>query len=244
MTTLTVIGRCGAHPVPGGAGRGVLLQGGTAAVLLGCGSGVAARLAYHLPAGEPGAVILPDLRPDHTCDLWTIGSAAAADTVAGRRRGLLPVYALGAPAADWAALQRPGVLDVRRFAPGDRFPVAGWTLGFAALDHAWPGAALRAELGGAAVALVGCGGAPEAARALCAGVDLLIVDVGGPQTGDEGLDGGMSAAAAGALAAEAGAAALLLTHLDPDDDPAALEAAARTRFPGARLALEGRTYPL
>lgn len=243
--TVTVLGRYGAFPAPGGAGRGLLLGGGPP-VLVGCGSGVAARLHHHLAdPGVPEAVLLPDLRPDHCSDLWSVGSAAAAAARAGRRRGLLVTYAYGRPAAAWQALHRPGVLDVRRFAVGDAVRCGGWSFRFAELEHPWPTLAVRAEApDGGVLALVGPGRPGPEAAGLCAGAGLLVVDVGGPRDDDEGLDGGMEPAEAGALASRCGAGGLLLFHLHPPESPAAALAAAAAAFPGAALALEGRTYDL
>lgn len=243
--TVTVLGRYGAFPAPGGAGRGFLLGGGPP-VLVGCGSGVASRLGHHLPdPGVPEAVLLPDLRPDHCSDLWSVGSAAAGAARAGARRGLLLVYAYGHPGPAWQALHRPGVLDVRRFAVGDAVRCGGWTFRFAALEHPWPTLAVRAEApGGGVLGLVGPGRAGPDVAALCAGADLLVVDVGGPREEDEELDGGMEPAEAGALAARCGAGRLLLAHLHPPESPADALAAAAAAFPGAALALEGRTYDL
>lgn len=242
---LTVLGRCGAYPVPGGAGRGYLLTGGPRSVLLGCGSGVAGRLGYAL--GEPadlGAVILPDLRPDHSSDLWSIGSMTALAAQAGQRRGLLSVYAYGQPEPAWRALHRPGVLDVRRFAATDSVRVEGWTLTFAALQHAWPGVAVRVEGPGGSLAVVGPCRPAESLSSLCAGVRLLIVEVGGPVLDDEGLDGGMTGGEAGHLATQSDATSLLLSHLHPTEAPGVLLREARASFPAAGLALEGRTYGL
>lgn len=244
---LTVLGRYGAYPAPGGAGRGYLLQTGGHTVLVGCGSGVCGRLGWMLP--DPGAldaILLPDLRPDHCADLWSIGSLAACAVAAGRRRGLLPVYAYGEPEAEWRRLNRPGVLDVRRFAAEDTLLVGGWTLTCVRTDHAWPGVALRAEEpDGAALAVVTLGALHAGLAPALRGAALLLAEVGGPQTGfDEGLDGGMDAVAAAQLAASVGARRLLLAHLHPDDaeGPAAVRDRARTVFVGTELALESRTY--
>lgn len=242
---VTVLGRYGSHPAPGGAGRGLLLQGGGRDVLLGCGSGVAGRLGYHLGGAERlGAVLLPDLRPDHACDLWSVGALTAAAVRRGARHGLLLTYAYGRPAEDWRRLQRPGVLDVRRFAPEDTVRVEGWTFTFAALRHPWPTLAVRAEAGGVAVGLVGPCTDPAEAEALCAGVRLLIVEVGGPEEGDEGQDGGLPPAEAARLALACGAPRLLLAHLEPDEPAQQLLEAAAAVHPAAALALEGRTYAL
>jgi ribonuclease BN (tRNA processing enzyme) len=243
---LTVLGRWGASPAPGGAGRGYLLEA-EGAVLVGAGSGIAGRIAWALrEPGDLAAVLLPDLRPDHASDLWALGSWHAAEVRRGRRRGLLVVYAFAEPRERWRDLARPGILDVRAFGPEDQIHVAGWRLAFLPLDHAWPGVAVRAEApGGRILGLVGLGRPSEALVRHLAGADALLVEVGGPRpVGDEGLDGGMTAAEAAALAREVGARRLWLAHLDPGDDPAAVAAEAAAGFPGAELGLEGRTYEL
>ena len=241
---MTVLGRYGGCPGPDGACRGFWLQGRAGTLLVGCGSGVAARLHWAPATGVPDAVVLPDLRPDHASDLWALGSQAAADAAAGRRRGLLHVYAYGAPAEAWRRLHRPGVLDVRRFDGGDIVEAAGWRLLFARTGHPWPSLAVRAEAGGSAVGFTGLGDAGADGRRLLRGVDLLLADVGGAVWGDEDetLQGGMTPAEAGALAADVGAGRLLLTHIDPGLDLRAAEGAAMAGHPRAQMAVEGRTY--
>jgi len=246
---LTVLGRYGSHPAPGGACRGYLLDagGGLGQVLIGCGSGVAGRLAYHLPApADLAAVLLPDLRPDHAADLWSIGSMAATAAAAGTRRGLLLTYAYQDPPEHWLRLQRPGVLDVRRFSSADTVNTAGWRCTFTPAAHLWPGACLRAEAAdGASLGLVGPGAVTDELVNLLGGVALLVVEAGGANTGfDEGLDGGMSPDAAAGLAKACGAGRLLLSHLDPGEPAAAVLAEAVALLPTAALALEGRTYAL
>lgn|GEM_PF-6746843 len=247
--TLTVLGRYGAYPAPGGAGRGFLVDAGPVhgAVLVGCGSGVAGRLGFAAAAPTmPVAVVLPDLRPDHCSDLWTVGSMAAAAAAAGVRRGLLLVYAYPDPPDQWRRLQRPGVLDVRRFSCADTVRAGGWRFTFCPAAHPWPGASLRAEgPEGQTFGLATPGAETPDLVGLLVGVSLLVVDVGGPSGGlDEGMEGGMPAAAAGRLAAACGARRLLLSHLDPADDPSTLVAEARAAYPGCGIALEGRTYDL
>ena len=237
----TVVGAWGPFPAPGGALRGHLLrQTGAGALLVGCGSGVAGRLDYHVGAwGDLAAVLLPDLHPAHTADLHALGSLCLSLAQQKLRRGLLPTYAPMADAA-FGALARPGVLDPRGVGPGNESRVGGW--------HVRWGAAGR---GGMPLRLVGAAGQaaflPAGARlaeqaAFVGGVGLLVVECADPD--GEGLpaDASATAEAAGRLAAAAGARALLLTHLDPAADAGAVLAAARATFAAAQVALEGRTY--
>ena len=247
VAAITVLGRHGRYPGPGGAGRGYLLAGPGGAVLIGCGSGVAGRLGYALAQpSDLAAVVLPDLRPDHIGDLAAIGCMAADQVARGERRGLLVVYALSSPAEAWRRLHWPGVLDVRGVGPGDRIQVAGWSCVWTATDHACPGAALRwSGPEGEALAFTGLTAPSPAVHEACAGVEVLLAEADGP--GDELQEewaGGLAPAQAGELAVTCGVRTLLLSHLDPAVEPGAAAAAARNSFSRAALALEGRSYPL
>ena len=245
--TLTVLGRYGRYPAPGGAGRGYLLGGSGGAVLIGCGSGVAGRIGYAL--AQPSdlvAVVLPDLRPDHIGDLAAVGSMAADQAACGQRRGLLVVYAFVTPTEAWRHLHWPGVLDVRGVGPGDRIQVAGWSCTWTATAHTWPGAVLRwSGPEGETLACTGLTAPSIAVRDACAGVDVLLAEADGSVDElQEEWAGGLGPAQAGGLAASCGVRSLLLSHLDGAADARAALAAARAAFPPASLALEGRSYPL
>src|SRR4051794_3810416 len=67
--TLTVLGASPAAPNPGGACSGYLLRQDDAAVLVDCGSGVAGRIAQHVPPEQLSGVVNSRLHPDHYFDL-------------------------------------------------------------------------------------------------------------------------------------------------------------------------------
>lgn len=233
-----MLGAWGPYPAPGGALRGHLLQRpGGAALLVGCGGGVAARLGYHLRGwDELGAVLLPDLHPAHIADLWPLGSQTVAAVGQGLRRGLLPAYAPVAQEAAWRALGRPGVLDVRGVAPGDRPRLAGWRVELG--RDRTPAIRIGGETGEAGFVPAGARLADQAD--LLRGVGLLVVEMA-PADGED-LPAPDLATAAADLAMATGAHMLVLSHLDPEADAAGSLAAARARFPQTALALEGRTY--
>ena len=72
--------------------------------------------------------------------------------------------------------------------------------------------------------------------------DLLLADAGLSQADWTEKKPHLSAALCGALAREARAGALLLTHLNPLYDPASLLAEAREAYPAAELARLGERY--
>lgn len=239
----TVVGHWGPYPAPGGALRGHLLrQTGAGELLVGCGSGVAARLDYHVGAwADLAAVLLPDLHPAHTADIQAVGSRCLRLARERVRRGLLPVYA---PLADpgFSGLSRPGVLDPRGVGPGDAMRAGAWDVHWGPAGHG----ALALRLSGAAgtAAFV-----PQAAwtpdlASFLAGVGLMVVECGDPDGEANPEEAGATARRAGELARAAGAQVLLLTHLDPATNPELLAAEARAAHPQAQVALEGRTYDI
>ena len=239
----TVVGAWGPFPAPGGALRGHLLrQTGAGELLVGCGSGVAGRMEYHVGAwSDLAAVLLPDLHPAHTSDLHALGTLCLSLAQRRLRRGLLAAYG---PVADagFRGLTRPGILDPRGVGPGDEMRVGGWHVRWGAAGRG----ALPLRLAGAAgqAALLPAGIPLAEQTAFVAGAGLLVVECADPDGDGLPEDALATAHAAGRLAAAAAARVLLLTHLDPSADAGAVVAAARASFPSAQLALEGRTYDI
>src|ERR1700694_4170896 len=67
--TLTILGAGPAAPNPGGVCSGYLLRQGENAVLMDCGSGIAGRVAQHVPTNRLRGVAISHLHPDHYFDL-------------------------------------------------------------------------------------------------------------------------------------------------------------------------------
>jgi ribonuclease BN (tRNA processing enzyme) len=67
--TLTILGAGPAAPNPGGACSGYLLRQGESAVLIDCGSGIAGRIAQHVPAKRLRGVAIWHLLRAHYFDL-------------------------------------------------------------------------------------------------------------------------------------------------------------------------------
>src|ERR1700694_2769632 len=67
--TLTILGAGPAAPNPGGVCSGYLLRQGDSAVLMDCGSGIAGRVAQHVPVNRLRGVAISHLHPDHYFDL-------------------------------------------------------------------------------------------------------------------------------------------------------------------------------
>ena len=90
---LTVLGKYGPFPAPGGATSGYLIEQGDTRVLFDCGSGVLTRLLAQCPLEQLDAVVLSHLHEDHVADMQVL---AYPGTVArGQAAAVLPHHAPG-----------------------------------------------------------------------------------------------------------------------------------------------------
>lgn len=236
MTTLTVLGSCGAWPEPGRACSGYLLTHRGFRIVLDLGYATAPRLFETVPDGAVDAVIVTHEHPDHCVDVSALGRVRE-HLHGGRPR--LPLYGTPGVLRVLRALEpRPDpetVFEFHDLARGGR--IGPLELIAFPLPHHVPNHGVRLTAPGLTVAYTGDTGPSAALAALSRDADLVIAEAtlsgGKPTTGPRYL---MTAGEAGAFAAEAGARRLLLTHFWPGADRVASVARARERFGGEVLA--------
>lgn len=251
---LTVLGRYAPFAPAGGACSGYLLHAGDTHVLVDCGNGVVSRLQAQLPVERLTAVVLTHFHPDHFADLHSLRYLVQAAQRQGRRSEPVVVYGPSRPRseayrADWEAghawVKAPGLVEFRGYDPRQALPIGDFTVTFARTIHAVPAYALRFEAGGRSFFFSADSRLSPKLTALARGVNLALVEASLLER-DGALRrlGHMTAIDAANLAAASGAGRLLLTHLYPDYDPAALQAEAKAVFTATEVAEEGRTYPV
>lgn len=229
---LTVLGCSGSYASPAlGPTSGYLLVAGRSTVWLDCGSGTFERLQRHAAPEDLSAVVITHRHPDHCVDL--LGLAMMLRYYRGRETGP-PVYApaevAGVLGALWAETEH--YFPWHEVGDGDKRTLDGdLTLRFSRTDHPVPTVAVEAEAGGTRLVYTSDTGPGWSAAAFGSGPDLLLAEAT-YQTGHEGPPIHLTAAQAGAMAAEAGARRLVLTHLAPDLDPAVSVAEAEDAFGG------------
>ena len=253
--SLTVLGASPAAPNAGGACSGYLVRDGEANCLLDCGSGVAGRIAQHLPPHQLRAIAISHMHPDHFFDL-------------------VPLYYIlkfGEPLPDRVPLYvRPGgreflqrfgrlisdeedmlgdVFDVQEYAPGADLEIGGLSFTFHAVQHYVPSHAMRIRGSEGKVLTFSSDVAPcpplvEAAR----DADLFMCESAifepSQDREDAAQRGHMMAGEAGRIARDAGARRLLLTHYraGPGHDERHRQAAEQAFGGPVELAREGETY--
>ncbi|GAA2900667.1 MBL fold metallo-hydrolase [Actinoplanes cyaneus] len=227
---ITVLGGCGAWPLPGQACSGFLVEQDGFRLILDLGYATVPRL----PSTDVDAVIVSHGHPDHCADLNPLLRARVLRADPAPR---LPVYAPGGALDAVLALDRPGMLDsglaLREFTPGDRFEVGPFRVETALLPHWEPNAGLRLSAGGRVLAYTGDSGPSPMVARLARDADLFLAEASFLDDVPAEASGFLSSATiAGAEAAQAAAGHLVLTHLLAGTSPAEAIDAARSRFRG------------
>ena len=231
---LTVLGGCGAWPAPGLACSGYLVEHDGFRLLIDPGYATLPRLLEVLDAAEVDAALVSHGHPDHCADLNPLLRARA---LRDEPAPALPVFAPAGALGPVLALDRPGMLDdaiaLREFAPGERLTVGPFGIYSWLLPHWVPNAGLRLEADGQSLAYTGDTGPSPLLTELARGVDVLLAEATYPWQVPRGDARYLSSARqAGAVARQAGAGRLLLTHLWPGTEPEEAGRAAAESYPG------------
>ena len=255
MLRVEVLGFAGAAPLQGGCSS-YLVSDANTTVLLDCGPGTLERLWRRGLVGELDAIVISHMHADHVLDLMLYAGEVVRELIGDRCIALfVPAVAgrdvlgrLDAVFAREAATSTrfDATFAISEYGASSRLAVGALELTFAATEHAQPCFAARVS-DGESVIVYGADGSPSPALvSLAHGADLVILeatflddDAGAARHGH------MTAAQAGAVAAQAGAARLLLTHtLAGALDGQLVERASRSFGGPVEVAREGYVYPV
>ncbi len=242
--SITVLGCSGGYPAPGGACSGYLVRGSGTTVWLDAGSGTLANLQRHVDIDAVDAIVLTHEHPDHWRD---VEGFYVAYKYGGRSRENVPVYAPRG-LREQSYFDTEPVLAWRTVADGDRVNIGGLRLRFSRTDHGPETLATRIDDatrshdGGGALAYSADTGPAWSLAQLGPGIALAVCEAT-LGVGDENTVQHLSGRQAGASAAAAAVDRLVLTHLWPTLDPAAVHAAAVGEFRGpVTMAALGEEY--
>src|SRR4051812_31138246 len=244
---ITVLGKSPSWTDAGGACSGYLVQEGATTILLDCGNGVFGKLRAAADPFALDAVVLSHIHADHILDLVPF---AYALLFAGPSGELAPPP-LHAPRGGADRLHRlsgiwgsDGLLtrafDVREYDPDAPLVLGDLELRFAPVPHYVPTWAMA--FGGRIVFGADC--APhDAVVDLARRADTLLLEATLREAETEPPFGHLTPEQAGELAARAGVARLVVTHLPDHFDEAWVRAQAAQRFGGeVVVAREGASY--
>jgi ribonuclease BN (tRNA processing enzyme) len=229
---LTVLGGAGAWPPAGGACSGYLIEHAGFRLLVDPGYAIVPRLLELVAAEAIDAVLVSHGHPDHVADLNPL---LRARVLRDDPAAALPIHALPGALRAVLALDRPGMLDdaydLREFGPGDAFSIGPFEVVTRLLPHFLPNAGMRLSAGGQSITYTGDAGPSDDLVDLATGTDLLLAEATFVDRVPDDSVGLLNCAReVGRQAHRAGAARLLLTHLQPGTDHAASYDAARLGF--------------
>lgn len=241
MLQLTIVGASGSVSGPLSPASSYLVQapyqGRTFSLLLDLGPGAFGALYRHLDPAELDAVALSHLHPDHCVDLCGLYVASRYAPTAPWPR--IPVYGPAGTAQRIARAYEvvggtePGPsiaewFDYQVWAPEQT--VGPFTLRTVRVAHPVEAYAIlvgeNAPRGGT-LAFTGDTGPTPVLAELSRGVDVLLAEAAFLTGPDNPPDLHLTGAQAAAIADEAGAALLVLTHIPPWHDPEVVLAEAR-----------------
>jgi len=213
---LTVLGKYGPFPAPGGACSGYLLEAEGARLLLDCGSGVFSRLYRLVPDLRLDGILLSHLHSDHMADMLVLRYALKQLSARGRLGELLPlpVVCPEEPETEFRQLSASGVFEILTAKEGMKLRFGELSISLYRMLHPVTSYAMDISCGGRRLFYTGDTGYSEELEALAEGADVLLADCCFLKAERPlGKAGHMTAAEAAELAQRAHVGQLLCSHI-------------------------------
>lgn len=239
--TVTVLGCDASYPSPGGACSGYLVESGRTRLWLDAGTGTMAALQSAVDVMAIDGIVLSHAHPDHWTDVLMYHHLVKYYRP---RPTPLPVWSPrrvrelceSVNGEDLSPLAWTVVDETARVTCGDL------SISFSRTDHGPETLAVRIDGGGVAVAYSADTGPAWSMSSLGGGIGLALVEAT-LDAEHEGVVQHLSGRQAGLMAEEAGARALVLTHIDPEVRSEDQLVAAQAVFRGpVSLATPGARY--
>ena len=234
---LHVLGISGPFPESNGATSGYLLEAGDTLLQFDLGSGVLARLTALMPPESLSALFLSHWHFDHAADLTVLLYRLEA------MGSTLQVYA---PADESSAIRKiianAACFTLTDVKPGDTVTVGSCTVHVGEARHPVPAVGYRVESEGCVFGYTGDTNTLPSLADDYRGCSLLLADGLFPGAFWSESKPHLSAELAAHLALEAGAASLVVTHLNPLYPRETLLREARALHRNTCLASAGETH--
>ena len=227
---VTVLGCSGSFSAPGVACTGYLVESPGARVWLDAGPGTLANLQRHCDLADLDAAVITHQHIDHWTDLALVFSALRH--YVGRSH--LPVYGTaGTRSLAGALLSKKDLAPTfawHQISTGDQMEIGDQQWRFSLTDHPVETLAPRVDCGGRSFAFSADTAAGWSFDQLGDGIHLALCESTFLDADRHPGASHLTARQAGAMAAAAGVERLLITHLAPGSDAAAMAREASESF--------------
>lgn len=254
---LTVLGCSGSAPGSRAAASGYLLEADGFLLAVELGNGVLAELQAVRDPFALDALLFSHLHPDHCADFSALTVLRRYHPAPSRdpRANRLPVYAPREAPDRFAAAYCPdaadraaeNLCDVYAFHPlGEHTVHIGpFEVTAATAAHPCEAYSFRIVHGGRTLVYTGDTGVSRSLDKLAKGADVVLAEASWTHAADRPPDLHLSGVEAGRLAQSAGTGRLLVTHVPPWTDGAAVLAEAGAEFAGpAQLVVQGESFEI
>lgn len=248
---LTILGCSGSVPGPDSPASGYLVESGDSRLVLDLGNGTLGALQRFADPFALDALLLSHLHPDHCADVaaLTVLRRYHPDAPQDRLPLLAPEDAaarlagLYAPSeSEWAETDLSDVYEFRAL-PASPVRIGAFEVQALPMNHVCPSWGFRVAAEGRVLAYTGDTGFCAELADLARDVDVFLAEASWPDFEGAPPNVHLSGRQAGAVALEAGARRLLLTHVQPWVDKKAVLDEARVAYgDGAELVTAGRSY--
>lgn len=238
---LTPLGTSPAWYNAGEPTTGFLLEAGGHRLLVDCGAGVISRYLQRYGSRAPlDAIVISHAHADHVVDLVPLKYGIQyGDLTAWQPELWLPPGAHDRLRRMVSAWDGPAdffeqAFAVREYGPGGAFATGPFRIDSHEVPHYIEAFALRVESGEAAFGYTSDLGPSHTVAGFMQGVDVLLSEATLPEHHNEvpEMRGHLTGAEAGAIAQEAGAHSLLLTHIPDEVGEDTVIRAARSVYDG------------
>ena len=237
---LTVLGRHGPFPAPGGACSGYLVQAGDTALVLELGPGSLSNLRRIYPNINVDGILLSHLHSDHMGDMLVLRYAMPQLKI----KTPMTVVAPETPETEYRMLSSSGVFEMVSAKAGQKLRFGDVTVTLYGSSHSVETYAFDIEYKGKRIFYTGDTGMHSDLVNQCRGADILLADacfLNAEKPGEKAPH--LTAGEAGQVARDAGVGQLICTHVwGGREDTEQMLSEAREHFANCLIAEEMHEY--
>ncbi len=238
---LTCLGIWGAYPEAGSATTSFLLEEKGFKLLIDCGSGVLAQMQKIVPVEELDALVLSHYHHDHVADLGCMQYALLINTLLGKRKDSLPIYAHRE--GPFESLSYQTYSHGVEISAERKFMIGPWEVSFCPTVHPAYCLAMKFTSEGRSIVYSADTGWCDELVEFSKGANLLICESSLYNEQKGQVSGHMTGGEAGQLAQLAEVQALILAHFPHYGEHQRLVEQAREEFSGpVQLASELKSW--